>query len=350
MNEFSICTENFKICKSEEFYYVPGSYQIDVSERCFEEFEEEYVSELSNIIRTLRCILWELDVKVVGIYIQPNKEKRMVVILPYHVSILEKLKISTDDYQLDIEKYLEYMSTVKSEEFEDYDKLVSCRFMRYYSKPELFDKKYKTFIEDSKTTRRLYDTPNIIETYVGEEVPDPPEGQKYFVCIGGEKDYQYYLETKTMSRGEFLEQYKDDLPYILRPIYEDNDIIIRQDPQFAIPGFFIISPKILYRNLAYCPYEIYRKSMIFSFALLRFLSKQSDITMVYLYYDERHKKKSSAHFWVLPIFTNCYEGDLTYADTTIWKYVDHFLYSNNKKRIEELVLKIKEYMNNFPKL
>lgn len=178
-----------------------------------------------------------------------------------------------------------------------------------------------------------------IEVYNERELPLLPAGKKYFLCIGGNKNYQCFIEDSSMSRGVFLHKYQECLADCLQPVFITEYIQVRQDAQYAVPGFFIVSPVNEYIGLLDTPDEIICECLVWAERIREKLLKHSDIKAVYVFYDENYTKPTSTHFWVLPIFSDnlC---SITRSD--IWEYIKSFVYSESKENIAYWI----EYIKN----
>ena len=178
-----------------------------------------------------------------------------------------------------------------------------------------------------------------IEVYYLNELPSVDSDLKYFACIGGSKNYQCFLESKKLSRAEFMKKYKDQIDSCHIPIYEDEDIIIRQDAQIPIPGFYVIATNQIYEKLSYMDVELYKKCLLYSAFVKKLLLEEFDIRNVFMYYEEHYIKPSSTHFWVMPIYDdiiNKYGLNPTIFNYDIWKYQDLFEFQNTKNQIYEI--------------
>lgn len=171
------------------------------------------------------------------------------------------------------------------------------------------------------------------------EIPILNSELKYFACIGGNKNYQCFLENKKMSRAEFMKTYLNFLDPCHIPIYEDDDIIIRQDAQIAIPGFYIVATKEGFRKISSMESELYRKCVYYSFMVKKMLNSEYGISKTYMYYDEHYIKPSSTHFWVMPIYDDVISENSfnpTILSNDIWRYQDIFEFKKNKEKIYEI--------------
>ena len=121
-----------------------------------------------------------------------------------------------------------------------------------------------------------------IEVYSLKELSSLPEGLKYFACIGGNKNFECYLESVTLSRSSFMEKYLNELDKCHIPIYEDENIIIRQDAQIAIPGFYIVATRKSYKNISQMDLNTYYKCLYFSSLVRKGLKKNFGIERAYM--------------------------------------------------------------------
>lgn len=178
-----------------------------------------------------------------------------------------------------------------------------------------------------------------LEVYSLEELPKTAEELKFFACIGGNKNYQCFLESKKLSRAEFMQQYQTLLDPCHIPVYEDNEIVIRQDAQIPIPGFYIVATKQNFRKVSSMDLETYQKCLRYSALVKQGLKSEFGIDRVYMYYDEHYTKPSSTHFWVMPIYEEVLlENSLnaTILNYDIWKYQELFEFQNSKENIYEI--------------
>lgn len=178
-----------------------------------------------------------------------------------------------------------------------------------------------------------------VEVYSLSELPELQEGLKYFACIGGNKNFECFLESNKLSRAVFMEKYLKKLDDCHIPIYEDEDIIVRQDAQIAIPGFYIVSTRNIYKNITQMELDMYQKCLCFVSLVRQELEYNFGIERVYMYYDEHYKKPSSTHFWIMPVYEKVIkENNLnaTILSNDIWKYQELFEFCKTKDDIYEI--------------
>ena len=54
-------------------------------------------------------------------------------------------------------------------------------------------------------------------------------------------DHSFYDVEEPYCRGCFMEQNSDKLPEHIKPIYDNGNVVVRQDAEWPIPAFYIIS-------------------------------------------------------------------------------------------------------------
>lgn len=207
-------------------------------------------------------------------------------------------------------------------------------------------KQKNTWKRDDKTMTELIGSK--IEVFSLKELPKVTSNLRYFACIGGSKNYECFLDTKNLSRAEFMKKYERELDICHEPIYEDKDLVIRQDAQYALPGFYIVAAKSKNRTIAEMDTNLYQKCIVFTTLIKKILKENFRIKRVYVYYDEHYLKPSFTHFWVMPI----YEDELrinnlkaTIFSNDIWKYLDIFEFKNTKEEIYKMNSQMKKIMN-----
>lgn len=181
-----------------------------------------------------------------------------------------------------------------------------------------------------------------------DKVEDLPQienkNDKFFTCIGGDKSFQCFYESKKLSRADFLEKYNDKLDSCLEPIFEDKDILIRQDVQFAIPGFYVIATKQRARRILELDKELYAKCLYMASIIKKIFIKESIAQNIFIGHEEHFKKPASAHIWVLPIYG---KEDINAFDGSLWNYMDKKNnFSINKPQILAVNQKMKDLISN----
>lgn len=338
---------------------VPGLYTIEPLLR------KESVVELSDteftlftyMQRELRKGLRNLfNVKLGGLYVEEHPNKRVAsYTIPFHIDKLEK-SFDVDVYQPHIEEYLKsYTFSSSRQQIDVFNNGMKGMLEGQSVKRDIEDIKNGIVhisnldISQTETPKKTTETEEVLEVFDEKELPTTPKGKKYFVCIGGAKNFQCFLGDSSISRGEFVLSHEDEIDESLKPVYSDGQIIVRQDARYAIPGFYIVSPKSTrYRSIDEMPQDLFEKCML----TVRNVKKgllASGIDRSHIYNDEKYKNPISVHFWVLPIheaYIERYHLNPTIYSKDIWTYLDVFpRYSETKQQILSLNKTMKHYLS-----
>ena len=133
------------------------------------------------------------------------------------------------------------------------------------------------------------------------EFPPEPKGMRYIHFYGGTKNYRAYLVPEDMSRADFMEQYPEYIPQQNIPIYENKGIVVRADPKFPCPGFYIFSLTKTYRAFDLLDDVTFLR---FTFILKKIkegMRKILALNYAHLLSNEKSDPYVNVHFWLVPI-------------------------------------------------
>ena len=174
-----------------------------------------------------------------------------------------------------------------------------------------------------------------------EEFPPEPEGMRYIHFYGGTKNYRAYIAQADISRADFMEQYPEYVPEHNKPIYENNGIIVRADPKYPCPGFYIFGLNKTYRAFDFLDDITFLR---YSFILKKVkegMRKELDLNYAHLLSNEKSDPYVNVHFWLVPVEgTN--SPDL--LDFNVKEYLNSF---KPKEQINKILLynkKLREYL------
>ena len=222
------------------------------------------------------------------------------------------------------------------------NKLISIKeylFLKEQPKGEIEDG-YST--ESTNHPRVKYE---FFDISARSELTPEPLGYRYFDCIGGTKEKRYYLAPEYVPRAYFLEEYESYLDECLAPIYKNDNICIRQDPSFAIPGFYIISPVKHYNSLDQMDITTYLRLFLLLYDIRKGMRDILNIEFVNIYYEEKPKKSCNVHLILLPIYNK--ENPRLVNFNLSKHFSEHeFCYTKNKKIILENNEKMRRYIEN----
>ena len=179
-----------------------------------------------------------------------------------------------------------------------------------------------------------------IETDRREDFPPEPQGMRYIHFYGGTKNYIAYIAPESISRADFMEQYPEYVPEQNKPIYENNGIIVRADPKYPCPGFYILSLNKTYRAFDLLDDITFLR---FSFILKKTkegMRKELGLDYAHLLSNEKSDPFVNVHFWLVPV-----EGTTSpdLLDFNVKEYLSSF---NPKDEIDTILLynnKLRDY-------
>ena len=180
-----------------------------------------------------------------------------------------------------------------------------------------------------------------IDADTREEFPPEPEGYRYIHFYGGTKNYRAYLAPKSISRADFMEQYPEYIPEHNRPVYENNGIVVRADPKYPCPGFYILGLNKTYRAFDLLDDTTFIR---FSFILKKIkegMRSQLGINYAHLLSNEKSDSFVNVHFWLVPV-NGTTSPDL--LDFDVKKYLESFI---PKEQLNTILLynkKLREYL------
>lgn len=174
------------------------------------------------------------------------------------------------------------------------------------------------------------------------EFKKAPEGMRLIHFFGGTKNYRAYLAPESISRADFMELYPEYVPEHNKPIYEHNGIIVRADPKFPCPGFYIISLSKTYRAFDLLDDVTF---MRFSFILKKLkegMRKELGINYAHMLSNEKSDAFVNVHFWLVPV-NGTTSPDL--LDFNVKEYLNSFVPKEEINKIIDYNNKLKEYFD-----
>lgn len=172
------------------------------------------------------------------------------------------------------------------------------------------------------------------------DFPEEPKGKRFIHFYGGTKNYRGYLAPEELSRADFMEQYPEYIPEQNIPVYENNGIILRADPKFPCPGFYILSLNKTYRAFDLIDDITFLR---FSFILKKAkegMRKELGLNYAHLLSNEKSDPFVNVHFWLLPI-----DGETSpdLLDFDVKEYLHSFTPKDEIDKIIEYNNKLKKY-------
>lgn len=182
---------------------------------------------------------------------------------------------------------------------------------------------------------------NYIDVNDKKDFPIIEEGKRYIHFYGGTKNYRAYIAPLEMSRTDFMQLYPEYVPIQNKPIYENNGIIVRADPKFPCPGFYIFA-----LNKTYKAFDLLDDITFirFCFVLKKIkegMRSELNINYAHLLSNEKSDQFVNVHFWLVPVNGKT-SPDL--LDFDVKKYLNSFEPQKEKNKVLEYNMKLEKYI------
>lgn len=311
--------------------HVPGMFlTTPLSEKeKFADLTDEEIQSFAYTEQQLRIGLKSLfNVALAGLYIEENAGKPVTgYTIPFHMDRLRS-QFDVSVYQPHIEAYLRSYDGSLSEQ--DYAAIAMRGLMARGNREETGDEEI-----NENTCHEVEERPPLYEVIDIDdelEIPRPPAGMKYYVCLGGSKNFQAFLTEDSLSKGAFLDMFEDELDEALEPVYEDETLVVRQDAKYAVPGFYIVGTKAHYRTIEEMPQRTFKESLSMASRIKKQLAELG-IAESHIYHDEKYQSPASTHFWVVPLHHQSDDQTLnrTIRSADIWTYLDRYARFNETR-------------------
>lgn len=174
-----------------------------------------------------------------------------------------------------------------------------------------------------------------------DDFPPEPEGMRFIHFYGGTKNYRAYIAPADISRADFMEQYPEYVPEQNRPVYQNNGIIVRADPKYPCPGFYIFGLDKTYRAFDFLDDTTFLR---YSFILKKTkeaMRKELGINYAHLLSNEKSDPFVNVHFWLVPV-----EGTTSpdLLDFDVKEYLSSFTPKEELPKILSYNNKLRNYL------
>ena len=173
-----------------------------------------------------------------------------------------------------------------------------------------------------------------------EDFPPAPVGTRYIHFYGGTKNFRAYIAPEDISRADFMEQYPECIPEQNKPIYENNGIIVRADPKYPCPGFYILSLSKTYRAFDLLDDVTFLRFTFILKKLKEAMRNELGLNYAHLLSNEKSDPFVNVHFWLVPV-NGTTSPDL--LDFDVKEYLSSFTPKNEVDKILLYNEKLRNY-------
>ena len=181
-----------------------------------------------------------------------------------------------------------------------------------------------------------------IDVYDKAEYPEEREGYRYIHFYGGTKNYRAYIAPYEISRADFMETYPEYVPEQNRPIYENDGIIVRADPKYPCPGFYIFGLNKTYRAFDLLDDITFLRFCFILKKIKEGMRSELNINYAHLLSNEKSDPFVNVHFWLVPV-NGITSPDL--LDFDVKKYLEEFKPSEEIDKVLYFNKKLKDYIS-----
>lgn len=161
-------------------------------------------------------------------------------------------------------------------------------------------------------------------------------------------DGSYFDVEEPYCRGCFMEQNNNLLSKYIDPIYDDGNVVVRQDAEWPIPAFYIIS---IHNHIgSYDQLDSNTRDKIgqLLYIIRKGIRKNFGIERAQIYHEEKHSRPHF-HIWVLPLWEQVMVENKIQPkiyESNIKKYIELFNFENEKNKILQCNEIMKKYIQN----
>lgn len=215
-------------------------------------------------------------------------------------------------------------------------------FTTRYNKNEKGDGLYRILDWKELSNRYVITNPlTHIDVYDKKDFPIVEDGKRYIHFYGGTKNYRAYIAPLEISRADFMELYPEYVPRQNKPIYENNGIIVRADPKFPCPGFYIFALSKTYKAFDFLDDKTFIRFCFILKKIKEGMRSELNINYAHLLSNEKSDPFVNVHFWLVPVNG---ETSPDLLDFDVKEYLNSFDPAIEKDKVIEYNTKLKEYI------
>lgn len=157
-------------------------------------------------------------------------------------------------------------------------------------------------------------------------------------------DGRRYIVRGNLCRGCFMNDREDDLPSVLRPVYDDGELTVRQDAEWPVPGFMVVAVRPHLATIADLPLELAVRAMTVMRAVRTIMRDDLNLVAVQTYQEDKFARPHF-HVWMLPLWPEalrCHGINPRIYESNIAEYIRLFSFSDMEAEIARCATVIRE--------
>ncbi|MFD8479012.1 hypothetical protein [Kitasatospora sp. NPDC059673] len=179
-------------------------------------------------------------------------------------------------------------------------------------------------------------------------LPDPPTGYRYLDFLGGASR----LVQENVCRGCFMNLTERHLPDILAPVYDDGVITVRQDAEWAVPGFMVVGVRPHIGALDEMDLPLVERLARVTHFVRRAMRERLGLTAVQMYQEEK-LDRPHFHLWMLPLWPAtmaAHDINPRIYESNIARYLTLFTLDSHEPEIRRCADEVRDFLTEVPEL
>ncbi|WP_157882141.1 hypothetical protein [Streptomyces rubellomurinus] len=179
-------------------------------------------------------------------------------------------------------------------------------------------------------------------------LPDPPSGYRYLDFLGGPSR----LVHEDTCRGCFMNLAERELPDILAPVYDDGVITVRQDAEWAVPGFMVVGVRPHIGALDEMELPLVERLGRVTHFVRRAMRERLGLAAVQMYQEEK-LDRPHFHMWMLPLWPDTMAAhgiNPRIYESNIARYLTLFALDSHEKEIRRCADEVRDFLTEVPEL
>lgn len=146
-----------------------------------------------------------------------------------------------------------------------------------------------------------------------------------------------FVVDASTCRGCFMNEHEHELPRDITPVYDDEEILVRQDAEWPVPGFYIVSLRSHIGAIDEVGDELYNRLTEVLRLTRRAMRRSLGVDKVHLIQEEK-LSAAHLHFWMLPLWPQVLSANDVNPrvyESNLMEYIALFSYADQRQAIRK---------------
>ena len=178
--------------------------------------------------------------------------------------------------------------------------------------------------------------------------PAAPPGYRYLDFLGGPSR----LVSEDTCRGCFMNLTERQLPDILAPVYDDGVITVRQDAEWAVPGFMVVGVRPHIGALDEMELPLVERIGRVTHFVRRAMRERLGLAAVQMYQEEK-LDRPHFHVWMLPLWPDVMAEhgiNPRIYESNVAQYLTLFTLDSRETAIRRCTADVRDFLAEIPEL